>query len=100
MAQMKSLRYEPIKPLFGIVCIFNENSQFCKIARVHSISNGYTTIRGLALLKHTPTHPSTATHTRSLACKQNNYIHRKFFGCVQRVYGTHYVIHDTIRILL
>lgn len=70
MAQMKSLRYEPIKPLFGIVCIFNENSQFCKIARVHSISNGYTTIRGLALLKHThsPTHPLTHTHTHTFAC--------------------------------
>jgi len=45
MAQiMESLRYEPIRPLFGIVYIilFNEHSQFCKIARVHSISNEYT----------------------------------------------------------
>jgi len=78
---MESLRYEPIRPLFGIVCIFNENSQFCKIARVHSISNEYTTVGGLALLK--PTH----THT----CNQNN-IHRKLFGCVQWIYGTLYTI--------
>jgi len=83
---MESLRYEPIKPLFGIVCIFNENSQFCKIARVHSISNEYNTVRGLALLKH--------THTPTRV-SQNN-IHRKFFGCVRRIYTARITYHTII----